>query len=296
MFGVLLKGLGFGRKGAMSTLVASSMLPDIDLITRLFGPDALLLYHRGVTHSLFAVVLGPALLAYLVTWRQRGKGFVYFYALSLTGFAFHVYMDLTTKYGVQLLSPLDHTFYSLYQVFILDPLITGALVLFVVLSVKRRQWTVPLARGVLVAIIIYYGARVYLHGSATRFLSHILERDAIKNVSPLPGGILRWWFVAEEDDGTMKTGVADLFLRRIYVHTTYPQHPYTLAMEASKEARSVRALLGFSRFPYVSQREEGGSTIVRWQDLSFAYLPGEHFMAEAVIDAKGRVERERLGF
>jgi inner membrane protein len=295
MFGALLKGLGFGRKGALGTLIASSMLPDIDLITRLFGTEALLMYHRGITHSLFAAVLGPALVAYVVTWHKRGKGFIYFYALSFIGFALHVYMDLTTKYGVQLLSPLDDTFFSLYQVFILDPVITGSLVLFLVLSRKRKQWAMPLARGVLALIVVYYGARVYLHDSASRFVSRSLESHAIRNVSPVPGGVLRWWFVAAGEDGEMKTGIADLFMGRVYVHTTYPPQAYTEEMEMSKSASSVRALLRFSRFPYASQREtEGGMTVVRWEDLSFAYLPGGHFMAEAAVDQSGNIASHRL--
>ena len=294
MFGALLQGLGFDRKRALRTLIASSMLPDVDLLSRLFGPEALLTCHRGITHSIFAVLLGPALVAYAVTWQKRGKGFLYLYGLSFLGFAFHVYMDLTTKYGVQILYPLDDTFYSLYQVFILDPVITGALLLFVVLSIKRRQWTVPLARGVLVAILLYYGSRVYMHHSAARFVSRTLERHAIRNVSPVPGGFFRWWFVAAGEDGSMKTGVADLFMRRVYVHTNYPPLAYTDAMEASKSAPSVRALLRFSRFPYPSQRGEGGATVVMWEDLTFAYLPGGHFIAEAAVDKDGVILRDRL--
>ncbi|MFC1549339.1 metal-dependent hydrolase [Nitrospirota bacterium] len=294
MFGALLNGLGFGRKGALGTLVASSMLPDIDLLARLLGKDALLMYHRGITHSLLAMVLAPALVAYVVTWQKRGKDFVYFYALSFLGFAFHIYMDLTTKYGVQLFSPLDDTFFSLYQVFILDPVITGSLLLFVALSRKRKQWALPLARGVLALIVVYYGARVYLHDSASRFIARSLERHAIKNVSPVPGGVLRWWFVAAGEDGSMKTGVADLFMQRVYVHTTYPPQAYTDAMEASKGASSVRALLRFSRFPYVRQMSEGDITVVRWEDLTFAYLPGGHFVAEAALDNKGNIIKHGL--
>jgi inner membrane protein len=294
MFGALLKGLGFGKKRVLGALVASSVLPDMDLLTRLFGTDALLTYHRGLTHSLFAVALGPALVAYVVTWQRRGKDYMYFYALSFLGYSTHVYMDLTTKYGVQLLAPIDDNFYSLYHVFILDPVITGSLVLFIVLSRKRKQWAVPLARGILALILVYYGARVLLHGSATRFLAQSMERHAIRNVSPVPGGMLRWWFVAAGEDGSMKTGVADLFMGRVYVHTTYPPQAYTDEMEMSKDASSVRALLRFSRFPYASQREEGGLTVVRWEDLSFSYLPGGHFIAEAAVDQSGNITSHRL--
>lgn len=294
MFGALLSGLGFRHKGSLKVIVASSIIPDIDLITRLMGTEAMLMYHRGITHSLFAVVLGPAIIAYAATWQKRGKDLVYFYLLALLGYSFHVYMDLTTKYGVQLFAPLDNTFHSLYQVFILDPVITGSLVLFMVLSRKRKQWAIPLARGVLALIVVYYGARVLLHDSARSFMQHSMERHAIRNVSPVPGGILRWWFVASGEDGSVKTGVADLFMRRVYVHTTYPPQSYTGEIEASKNSPSVRALLKFSRFPYASQSREGQETMVRWEDLTFSYLPGGHFIAEAVLDQNGNITRERL--
>lgn len=295
MFGVLLGGLGFKRKKSFSVLVTASMLPDMDILTRVFGPDVLLTYHRGVTHSIFALALLPALVAYVVTWQQRGRDFMYFFFLSLMAVSLHIYMDLTTKYGVQLISPLDDTFYSLYQVFIIDPLIVGSLVMFVVLSRKRRQWTRHLAWGVAAFILVYYGARVYLHESAEKYLARSLERHAIRNVSPLPGGVLRWWFVASGEDGAIKTGVVDMFMKRVYVHSTYPPQPYTASMEASKAADAVSALLRFSRFPYASQIDDpNGATLVRWEDLTFSYLPGVHFVAEALIGPDGEILRERL--
>jgi len=295
MMGSLLGGLGLlKRKAALHVLVASSLLPDIDLVSRLLGPAALLKYHRGLTHSIFALLILPLAVAAFASKREKGKWFWHYYVLAALGTGVHIFMDLTTQYGVRLMYPLDNNFISLNVLFIIDLYLIAALVLYVVLTFKVKKWTRGLAWGILAGIMLYIGTRGLVRGQAEHFLRRSLERQAIKAVSPLPGGLMRWWFVAGDEDGGMRTGVVDLFLDRIYVHKTYPPNAYTPEMETSKELPGIRAFLEFSRFPYVSATQRGEDSVVIWEDLGFSYLPGEHFTAEAVIGADGLPISERL--
>src|SRR5208283_5741734 len=61
---VALSHAGLNRKTrfATLTLIAAANLPDLDIISRLWGSATYLKYHRGITHS----ILGVSLLAFLL--------------------------------------------------------------------------------------------------------------------------------------------------------------------------------------------------------------------------------------
>ncbi len=57
--GLTISHLGFRRKAAIWVLLLSSIAPDFDYITRLWGVDVFLRYHRGITHGILALVVVP---------------------------------------------------------------------------------------------------------------------------------------------------------------------------------------------------------------------------------------------
>ena len=68
VFGAAVSQLGFHQRwGARTTalFIVASLLPDVDSVTLFFGREAYFSYHRGLTHTLGAAVLGAALLAAL---------------------------------------------------------------------------------------------------------------------------------------------------------------------------------------------------------------------------------------
>ncbi|MDP2279864.1 MAG: metal-dependent hydrolase, partial [Nitrospirota bacterium] len=102
--GAALAQLGFKRKAAFWVLLISSIAPDLDYITRLWGVDIFLRYHRGITHGILALFLVPLIIAVIAGFR---KGFFYYYFLSFLAYGIHIFMDLTNQYGTRVLSPFD---------------------------------------------------------------------------------------------------------------------------------------------------------------------------------------------
>ena len=73
--GAAIKQLGFKRKATLAVLLISSLAPDLDYITRFWGADVFLRYHRGITHGVAALVVVPIIIAVAFGYK---KGFFYY--------------------------------------------------------------------------------------------------------------------------------------------------------------------------------------------------------------------------
>ena len=61
--GATISRLGFKRKASLWVLLIASVAPDLDYISRIWGPDMFLRYHRGITHGLLALLVIPLIIA-----------------------------------------------------------------------------------------------------------------------------------------------------------------------------------------------------------------------------------------
>ena len=134
--------------------ILAAWLPDIDNFVGL-GPEQYLLYHRGITHS----VVGILFQALLITgvFRLFDKTFTPLktFCVALGLLALHVWLDVITTYGTQLLAPFNATRFQWGSVFILDPFLTlTALVLFFV-SLRSGDWGRRMAVVGLILFVAY---------------------------------------------------------------------------------------------------------------------------------------------
>jgi inner membrane protein len=122
-------------------------LPDLDILAFPLLDDAQrLLWHRGESHSLWAMLLGAALFAPLLARIHRDPAppreplarRAAFAGLWLV-FASHVLIDVFTVYGTQLLAPFSRHGFGLNNLFIIDPLYTAPLLLGVLLAASLRS-------------------------------------------------------------------------------------------------------------------------------------------------------------
>jgi len=94
-------------------MLAASLLPDSDLFLRIFGADAFLFGHRGVTHSLVGLAFQSVLLAFAFRSYAPGVSPGLLAGLSLAGLGVHSAMDCLTSWGPQLMSPFSPVRFSL---------------------------------------------------------------------------------------------------------------------------------------------------------------------------------------
>jgi inner membrane protein len=282
--GTVIFNLGFRRKAAFWVLLLSSLAPDFDYITRFWGLDIFLRYHRGITHSIFASIIISIMIGFIF---GRKKDFIYYSFLAFLAYTAHLFMDLTNQYGTRILAPLDWHPYSLDLMFIIDPYITAALLLSVILSYVNKKRTAVIALITVFVIMTYGGVRYYLHGVTRDFLRDRLDANTYK-VCPLPNDFLRWWFIAKSGN-EIKVGFADLFTQRICIQETYRTNNNDPLIERSKDTRVVHNFLYFARYPYAEVLREKEKTIVIWRELAYSFRAGDHFVAKVIYDKEGRV-------
>ncbi|HWR58501.1 MAG TPA: metal-dependent hydrolase [Thermodesulfovibrionales bacterium] len=289
--GAAINQLGFKRKAALAVLLISSLAPDLDYISRLWGADVFLRYHRGITHGIAALFIVPVIIAIIFGYK---KGFFYYFSISLLGYGAHLLMDLTTQYGTRIMSPLDWEPYSLDLTFIVDPHIVIGLLVCVILGWKNKKRAPVIAAVTLILMVSYFGARHYLHDRAKAFLKTRLDANTYK-MCPLPNDFLRWWFVTKSGDEFM-VGFADLFTQRVCVQERYKINPGDPFIKRSEVLPAVKNFLYFAKHPYADVRKEGDKTVVVWRELSFSFRAGDHFVMKVIFDKHGKVLHSEFYF
>jgi len=176
--------------------MAAGLLPDVDvLITSASDPLLFLDFHRHFTHALVSIPV-VALLASIIVWvfvRKR-LSFARTYAYALLGCAFAGALDACTSYGTHLLWPFSGEAVALGIVSIVDPVVTLALAVGVVLglrSMRRRPSAVAL-----VVVVAYLGLGAAQHQRAqtaaeqlAHSRGHTPERLLVK---PTMANLLLW--------------------------------------------------------------------------------------------------------
>lgn len=290
--GVVIRNFGFRKKAALAVLVISSVAPDLDFVTRLWGSDVMLRYHRGITHGVLAFLVVPVVMG--LVFRKRG-GFVYCWFLASLGYGLHIALDLTNPYGTRLFAPLDWYPYSADLAFIVDPYIVMGLVLSLLMAKLSAERARTIALATMAMMVFYMGVKHYFHERTEEFLRASLDEYMIERVVPMPNDFVRWWFIARNDE-EIKTGFADLFTRTVYVQKTYPKNGYDPDVERSKRHRVVKNFLYFAQYPYAEVRTEGRKRVVKWRELIYAYAPEERFTATVSMDERGELISSRIDF
>ena len=157
--GLALAGAGSRKKigvTAYPLLVAASLLPDSDIFLRVFGSDAFLFGHRGLTHSIAGLAFQAILLALAFRSFAPAVSAGILAGYSALGLGVHAAMDCLTSWGPMLLAPFSRARFSLDwipemdAVFIAVPAIAFAAGLA---RAQRRERYSRAAFGVLLAYV-----------------------------------------------------------------------------------------------------------------------------------------------
>ncbi len=297
-------GLAVARTGfdewvprAAITAVIASNLPDIDLVTDLYGVPSYLEYHRGITHSFIGILVLSLLLAgvmYIFT-----KAFWRTFVVALAAMATHPLLDYANTYGLRPFLPFDGTWYYGDALFMIDPILDVLLLIGVLTGQFFRKVRSVTAVSALVVAVLYIGNQVALRNEAQAHLDTFtakvvkLERSAV-----LPRMLDPWTWdgIVETKDAIFKVridsdqGVGEEVAR-------IPKQPDTKMASQAIVAPSASALLGFARFPVIDI--EGLPTGYRVTFMDFRFY-NEHnrtaLAAQIELDRSLNIVKEELGF
>ena len=297
---------GLNRKTALATLTLTlaAEAPDLDIISRFWGPAVGFAHHRGFTHSFLGVPLDAAVVVafvYLV-WRLRGRktkdsqlsprwGLLFFYA-CLAGLS-HILLDFTNNYGVRPFWPFSEKWYSWDIVFVVEPVMLVLLILGLVvpslfslidkeLGARSRGPRGRVAATLaLMGVVLMWGLRDYEH----RLAVNALEARTYNGVDPVRASAyptmvdpIHWYGVIETPVFFALPSVDSLGPEvdpegRMDIRYKPEETPITLA---AKKSYAGTAFLDWAQYPITETEvleppEEG--YIVHFQDLRYAQLP-----------------------
>lgn len=276
--GEVMLGNKIGRKALFYGALMSNF-PDIDVLGVFFLSDSKqLLFHRGITHSLFFVILISILLGWLtqfwikdhrINWRSWTK-------LFLITMLSHLLLDSLTCYGMGLFEPFSNYRLSFNTIFVADPLYTlpllfGVLSLFIKKkdAIKISKWnTIGLCISTCYLIFTYFTHNYVLQVMEQSFKEQKLaSNDFI--VTPTPLNTFLWMGFSNDKNGTW-IGYYSIFDKDSKIEYFRVQKNDSLLLPFEKN-EAVKNLKLLSKGNYFISKED---SIVYFNDIRFGQVSG----------------------
>ena len=251
-------------------------LPDLDIVIYPWLDQVQRLYwHRGESHSLWVLPVFVWLAVWLVrrvhplaglSWRRAMVG-------ATLIFVTHVAIDVFTVYGTQLLAPVSRHGFGTHNLFIIDPLFTGPLLLGVLTAAVLAG-----GRGArfnmagLILSTLYVGWSFGAQTVADRVFRAELVRQGIVVergfTSATAFNTVLWRHLAQVEGGLV-VGYWSLRDEDRTVHFDFVPQQAEL-VEPWRETRAFRAVDWFAQGYWVADRTPDGQ--LRVSDLRFGEI------------------------
>ncbi len=298
LIGLTLSRLDSTRElGAVAavTLTTASLLPDIDVVSRVFGHRFYLKHHRGITHGLVVLPLEAVVLAGLLLgfWPEaRTVGFTALFSMSLVAMLVHIFFDILTPYGTKVLLPFHNHAVTTDSMPIFEPF----LILLTGIGLYLSYHQPGLAHHSAIAVLLLWPAFFAFYGASKLRAEALLTRHAGSGVLdsdtfPVPGMPLVWLCVVRKQKHS-ETFLVNVLTRKKKHPHFFKHHPFPKALEHN---RMAIIFMRFARHFLVEKRVEGRLCHYLIRDLRFDFpYHRKFFHWEITTDQKGRILSERF--
>lgn len=295
-----LLGAGLAQSGlkhrtplATATLLIGANLPDVDVLSYLWGQETALAFRRGLTHGVLALIVLPVLLTgAIVIWdrvvrRRRGTGDPALPSqvlkLAVIAVATHPLLDQLNVYGMRWLMPVFDGWLYGDTLFIVDPWVWGMLGLGIWLGRRKPIWS----RRALAVAGLYTGSMAASVLLARGAVSDLARQQGLapSRLVVAPAAVTPFTRrVVVQSGNRYQTGTFDWLPRpRLRLtelpHDIGPRHP---AARRAAETPRVASFLVWSRYPYFMVQETGTSYSVRVGDARYGGDPERSWAATRV--------------
>ncbi|NGQ97394.1 metal-dependent hydrolase [Brevibacillus sp. SYP-B805] len=267
-------------EAVMLGTVIGSQAPDLDGFTRIFGSAAYIRHHRGLSHSIPALIVWTLAAFGLIQAIMPQAAWGHLLAWIFLAVVLHVFVDLFNSYGTQCLSPFKRKWIAWNMIFIFDPLI------FVMHLLGFMLWLGGAEPGTLFLSIYLCIAAYYV----LRFKARNRAIESVKQSLRLPGTYTvfpthswnQWTFLVKTEQ---HWHVGELHGGEAIVLDTFAIKPETEMIAIAKQDPKVKAFLSFTSYAHVEVKAHDFGFEVRWFDLRYrARFQGKsHYMFVAVV-------------
>lgn len=265
----------------IGTLVGSQA-PDFDTILKLRNNAVYIRNHRGLTHSIPAVIFWGLLIASLIHFFVPSTSFFHLWLWTFIAVILHVVVDIFNAYGTQALRPFSQKWIALGYINTFDPYIFFLHVAGIVAWILGA--TPGMTFGIIYTVIILYYIKRY--NDHKEIVTKIKEYfPTTKYVATSPTIKQNYWRVAIKTNdrfyvGTVENGHIQLFdeFERVPL-------PQSELIDLAKTDKNIAAFLSFSPIYRWEITENERFTEIRLIDLRYRSKGRYPFVAVVQIDA-----------
>lgn len=265
----------------MAGAIAGSLAPDLDTILKLQNNATYIRNHRGITHSIPAVMLWPLLIILIVTFFFPTANLLHLWAWTFTAVILHVFVDIFNAYGTQALRPFTKKWIALGIINTFDPFI------FLVHIAGIIVWGLGAHPGytfliVYSILVIYYIVRFRMQRNVAKAVHAKIPHVTSLIISPT----LRFshWHLAITAKNHFYVGRA--IKNKVIVYDQFDKVPIPESdiIDAAKEDRNLSAFLSFSPVYRWEIEEYNDHIEVRFIDLRYRSKDYYPFVAVVQLD------------
>lgn len=274
-------------------VVSGSLIPDIDTVLKLRNNAVYIRNHRGITHSIPAVLLWPLVISILLSFLIPKTEFFHLWAWTFLAVFVHVFVDIFNAYGTQALRPFSDQWVAIGVINTFDPII------FALHIAALSAWMFG-AEPVLTFVILYVVIFFYY---LLRFALKAAVKRAVQNTIPdadeifiAPTMYFFQWRVAASNEECHFVGRA--YGRSVNIYDRFEREamPKSTYIDAAMEDRNIQAFVSFSPIYRWSVSHVGDLYEVRLIDLRYRSKGYYPFVAVAHINKEMEVVNSYTGW
>ncbi|MBM7693605.1 inner membrane protein [Peribacillus deserti] len=261
--------------------ILGQQAPDIDTVLKLRNNAVYIRNHRGITHSIPAVLFWPLLISGFLALIFPDVNFLHLWMWTFFAVALHVFVDLFNAYGTQAVRPFSSKWVAFGIINTFDPVIFGIHIAGIIL------WGFGLQPGITFLtmyfiIVIYYVLRFIEQRKVKNAVLKILP-DAKKIIISPTLRFHRWRIAILTEKHFY---VAKSHNRALTILDTFERIPLpdSKVLNAAKHDKNLSAFLSFSPVYRFEIKEGKDISEVRFIDLRYrsnGYYP---FVAVVHLD------------
>ncbi|ARK24224.1 hypothetical protein SporoP37_05775 [Sporosarcina sp. P37] len=274
-------------------IMVGSLIPDIDTVLKLRNNAVYLRNHRGITHSVPAVMLWPLLISILLTFIIPGAIFLHVWAWTFLAVFTHVFVDIFNSYGTQALRPFSQTWVAIGVINTFDPIIFGLHVIAITAWIVGTEPVVTMST-LYIVIFLYY----LLRFAVKRAVKHAVKKTIpnAKEIFIAPTMNFFQWRIAATTDVNHYVGRA--YGRSITLYDRFDREtmPMSPQVEAALKDQNMQAFVSFSPLYRWSISEVDDIYEVRLIDLRYRSKGYYPFVAVAHVNEDLEVVNSYTGW
>lgn len=280
-------------QAVMVGTVAGSLAPDFDTILKLKNNATYIRHHRGITHSIPAVIIWGILITAIIYMVLPQINVLHLWIWTFLAVIIHVFVDIFNAYGTQAYRPftnkwIAHGFINTFDPYIFLLHIAG-IIAWMVGAPPGFTWLI-----IYFVVFLYYLKRYFDKKEIVQKIHDYLPNTEAVATSPTIKQ--NAWRVAITTTNRFYVGIVDDGHIQIIDEFQRIPLPDSTIMNAAKEDKNISAFLSFSPVYRWEINEYDYFTEVRLIDLRYRSKGRYPFVAVAQINKHFQVINSYTGW